>query len=109
MRVIFSQSEATDRSKRRFLRKSFEMNILHKNRVLFSPGESDRIQPIWLRFTLTRRRVRAIFLRIPLRLCTLAALRLIRPQKIKVNQGVFETFLFCRKSRLIKAFQAISA
>jgi hypothetical protein len=52
-----------------------------------------------------------------LRLGTLAALCLIRPQKIKVNQGcsnpikvnqgVFETFLFWRKSRLVKVDQGI--
>src|SRR5271166_4440866 len=57
--VILSQSDAGVRFAGQVLRKSFTMSILRKKRHLFSPGESDRIQPIWLRFALTRRRVRA--------------------------------------------------
>jgi hypothetical protein len=56
-RVISSQSDGPDAPTGPFLRNIFKMNILHKNRLLFSPGESDRIQPICLPFTLTRLRL----------------------------------------------------
>src|ERR1700733_13745379 len=39
------QTDAPSGSKRPFLCNSFKMNLLWKNRLLFSPGESDRIQP----------------------------------------------------------------
>jgi hypothetical protein len=111
------QTNARNGSDRPFSCKPFKMNLLCKNRLLISPGESDRIKPIWLRVTLTRGSLgHAPAMDFSLRsLCSLwlKPPGLIRPQKIKViqgcsssikaNQGVFETFLFWRKSRLIKS------
>ena len=58
--AVSSQTDGRSGSGRPFLCKSFKMNLLQKNRALFSPGESDRIQPTWMWITLTRRRVGAL-------------------------------------------------